>query len=838
MANVPQVAGPDSQGRIRLESWSWKGAFACVFLVMVFFWGLGVGIRKWQLAPEENSTLKMVSVISGVAAGIIFLLISWRRVMEFFLSIRVGIAILVFFTLGSIAAVLVHPREPEKYNHLPGDKQEVAHRDDFFWATGYFLYHCLHPYGFGMPDAQAPASARENLQRVALRFGERLAKQEESGMKTAMSGQLRAQEIKEFIARNRSLLNTLYDICRFTQLNGTATGKGAWSSDWFAALMGLLFLIVLTNTFRRGIARAIAQGSPGLGFLPVLPSALLWDLKTLVTLGRIGFFTTHLGVLTSLVGGFHSRLTERRGIVQLSIFPERENQPIESYRYMTYSGEPLFFGSPSDAFAVRLSNFRADYRDTLEVRFLQDPPPRTVPRFSHFELWKGRQFGLEYDERGKGDPKTIVRVLEHWPRATVDLDLAERTEGEAPTSLLESAGAALRVAFDYRGMQQSGFLVSGLEGLSIFDSTPGLRVRYEAAASEQEQIRKLEAPFEGDRYGTLQIITSDNTARAAATGEIARGSSFTFKTPEGDATVKILRALPDARLIPTPGGELQPAFADVPPEDRAPLYPGVELDIYNPKGERVLRRWYYENETHSIHNDNNIFDIGGTRAKFVIRWDHWRSPARERYRIVSAPGRPLMVTRVGESGAREVKLQEIVKLSNGLSFIVMRRAENPKLVPVIQQKPGAVDDEGYFFDNSPPAARIEVDGPEGKQQFLIAASDFADVATYAHRIQIRIFENDMEMPREWKSKLEFLKPDLAAKTWKVVDTQTIRVNDYAYFQGYRFFQTDANKQLPGYSGVGVVYDPGIETVITGLWAVVIGVAYVFFVKPWLVKKAA
>ena len=63
---------------------------------------------------------------------------------------------------------------------------------------------------------------------------------------------------------------------------------------------------------------------------------------------------------------------------------------------------------------------------------------------------------------------------------------------------------------------------------------------------------------------------------------------------------------------------------------------------------------------------------------------------------------------------------------------------------------------------------------------------------------------------------------------------TVRVNDYFTFEGYRFFQTNHNPEDPTYSGIGVVYDPGIPLVIWGLYVVMFAVAYVFLVRPLIV----
>src|SRR5262249_14315086 len=151
------------------------------------------------------------------------------RVLEFFLSVRVGVAILTFFLLGSIASVLVHPREPEKYLEQTLENRERSHRADAAWAHGFFVYNLLHPYGIGLPHYDAPGAAKPALERIAKRYGERVSKQEESGMRTALNGQVRGDEIRAFIARHAGALDRFYDVASFLQLNGTKTGKGAWS---------------------------------------------------------------------------------------------------------------------------------------------------------------------------------------------------------------------------------------------------------------------------------------------------------------------------------------------------------------------------------------------------------------------------------------------------------------------------------------------------------------------------------------------------------------------------------------------------------------------------------
>ena len=52
----------------------------------------------------------------------------------------------------------------------------------------------------------------------------------------------------------------------------------------------------------------------------------------------------------------------------------------------------------------------------------------------------------------------------------------------------------------------------------------------------------------------------------------------------------------------------------------------------------------------------------------------------------------------------------------------------------------------------------------------------------------------------------------------------------------RFFQSNARPNDPGYSGVGVVFDPGMPMVLSGLWMLMLGTFGVFILRPLLTRK--
>ncbi|HBF23734.1 MAG TPA: hypothetical protein DDW23_07965, partial [Planctomycetes bacterium] len=96
-------------------------------------------------------------------------------------------------------------------------------------------------------------------------------------------------------------------------------------------------------------------------------------------------------------------------------------------------------------------------------------------------------------------------------------------------------------------------------------------------------------------------------------------------------------------------------------------------------------------------------------------------------------------------------------------------------------------------------------------------------------------EDRDELPIEWRSQLSILRPTSEGEVERSSVGQ-IRVNDYMKWRGFRFFQSNARPNDATYSGIGVVYDPGIPMVLTGLWLVMLGTFGVFLVRPLLTRK--
>ena len=102
-------------------------------------------------------------------------------------------------------------------------------------------------------------------------------------------------------------------------------------------------------------------------------------------------------------------------------------------------------------------------------------------------------------------------------------------------------------------------------------------------------------------------------------------------------------------------------------------------------------------------------------------------------------------------------------------------------------------------------------------------------------LRFREDQDQGELPIEWRSRLRILHQGSGGKAEEGA-VGDIRVNDYFHYAGYRFFQTNHNPADPTYSGIGVVYDPGIGLVLYGLFSVMFGTIGVFLIKPLFTRR--
>jgi len=179
-----------------------------------------------------------------------------------------------------------------------------------------------------------------------------------------------------------------------------------------------------------------------------------------------------------------------------------------------------------------------------------------------------------------------------------------------------------------------------------------------------------------------------------------------------------------------------------------------------------------------------------------------------------------------------VDADPLVPLAEGMRMDIPSGAGSVSITEILTAAEArtelVLDTEG---DGGNTALRLHVHGPTGSEQrwLLSNTEDGAlmlrngDDATTGFALLLA--DNTDRPPRDWRSHLSFLDEG------QVTGDDVIEVNQPAIFQGYRFFQSDADPRRPDYSGLQVVYDRSWPLVQAGLWLLLLGISWCFYVQP-------
>lgn len=123
-----------------------------------------------------------------------------------------------------------------------------------------------------------------------------------------------------------------------------------------------------------------------------------------------------------------------------------------------------------------------------------------------------------------------------------------------------------------------------------------------------------------------------------------------------------------------------------------------------------------------------------------------------------------------------------------------------------------------------PAIQLEITDASGKRVEWHRAKEETPIAFGPDRILV--YREKPDGIRNYKSLLTILKDG------KVVQTRMVEVNDPLYVGDYGLFQSNFDPEDPSYSGIQVVYDPGLNLAIWGLWLLVAGVIHTLALRNW------
>lgn len=788
-----------------------------------------VGWVSWIGRYMEDPGLSLRDVLFGLflLSSLVYAFLSRRALGNFFRSMNVGVAVVALF-MGAVGLGVLVPQidgfedlkkrvdlereyedlvrfESNEWEKLPraledGHEQYSAFR----WAEGYFLYHVLHLYGIGMPSKEElPATVVESLDRFGDKYGKEERDNREKQMTTAFAAGDRTAEIAEFIARHERRLWRAFELSTWLHLNRT------YESDWFAALTFLMFLGVLVNAFK-------------------------YPLSRLLGIQKIGFFTVHVGMMILLIGGGVSKGCTDRGIIHL----DTRYAPTDIFYNFYDTNQPTKL-----PFHLRLDRFARQDWKTLEVHF---PDERFTSRVPSYTLWEGRTFDLDYveDDDGTERPRLRFEVLGLHESAAVGVPFVE----EAPAD--DASGTEPLFEYEFESQLRAdemvrGLMIPGFEQHELHHPDFRLAARH-GEWSGSGPIPADWFPAQEGRLGVLKTELASEGDATAVTVPLQIGARIEvaggFQVVVRDATSNFQLDLDSAQVLRDPR----------PLEEQPYVRTAVWVDVYPPEegGEVEPRRILLEDIDPVAHDRQSRF----LHDELVIRyeWNRWEAPGPPRHVVHwgGSDGGPVLVAETGE--IEPLRRGEALPLPGtdlevvALDFYERARVSHNDMIFAERE----IGDDGWdesFYSTDPKGLELAVTFDPGTPEERTETIELASVRDSAASLwfspddsfYVEFYENTAMMPFEWRSVLSVLKEDNAGELYEASlgseRQREIRVNDYLYFEGYRFFQTNAIPEIPTYSGVGVVYDPGIELVILGMYTIIAGTAIAFLVRP-LVKN--
>ena len=498
---------------------------------------------------------------------------------------------------------------------------------------------------------------------------------------------------------------------------------------------------------------------------------------------NLGFIAIHMGVVITLLGAFIGARTRRTGAVGLDLGgQDQANQFVDAD-----SGEAVPLG-----FAVKLEAFRTTYHQELLVAFTE-PGTDTVQCQRHFKIVPGREHTLDAG-------RVSFTVQEAMPEAILESEVVESPSGQPNP-------AARVVVFRAKDDMEGQWLFANSDHTFVHSSN-AVKIRYAGALAHPEAERiahEAAAPSLG------AITISNNTTGDSMQIDAQPGQTSTF----GDYQVHIRECYADFTKRQTLPLDLQ-----------YPNHPAVALVLT--RAGQTEERWVFERIDFDAMRPPKFGEI-----KLSLQLDLWRSPARSKFLLVG-PSQDLALYPIsnGKVGpAVPVNVGKPVRLPDTSHAILVSQALERALVrtEVVPYRPVSADP---FQNRSQPAIKLRVKTPSGEQVRWLLANAEQGVFRVPQGPTFLFADNTDKKPKSWHARLGFYEEG------KKLLTKVARVNYPARYRGFIFYQWDADHERPGYAGIRIVRDPGWPMVKTGMTLLIAGIVFMFYVQPFIRKRAA
>ena len=727
------------------QKWEgWRASFLVVAAGMVLaeFAGLSAFLDGRPMGAA--ATLRFLAVLGGTLA---FLWYSWPRIRPLFRSLKFGITVLIFLLFASIVGTLFAQRS---------DSSEGGFKSTFLQAEAEFVWNLTHPFfrfssppkerkaletwlrerGIARPEAvTAGLLLGPDLEAQARIFGKRSADETWKRERSRIVQAVQNAGTRRQLALHSSFYQGLFEIAEsleFTTL---------WKSDWFAALVILLFLSMGLNLFR--------------------PGRVTWR--------KLGFWGAHGGVLLAILGAAIGRRFEVRGSLPMRVGDVAD-------RFWSKRPDPDLPGRSRfrDGLALKLAAFRALPHYRLQVGVmpggsLESILPRGIDARGYMEsvkIHQGRVLGLLKDESGK--PRWKITLEEFLPRVRL-----RQVWGPAGRDENPGDGRKAMVRLSRRDPRTGRVLqevtLAAPPGRSVQRFLPGGKRLVLAGYSGKADLNAWKQGEGLGKYGKIRLRGKGGKWVEIPLEEGARAR---VKTPEGELEVLVWRVM-QAFDLETWGGrkgifgkslEKFPSKVNPAPDrDKnrllPPLNPAVALVAKGPKG--IGGFYVFSRGGH--REGLNVMPVPGkavySSLQAEVEYDEIRCPAMERLLFLLGPA--------GAFGARVVgeKVVEVKPLEAGMSLELGSREWKVDKFYLAARSRWVVDplpEKGRRFTDDPAALKVAVEGPSGRKTYTLVSTTASmeqkdtpsplEQVSYGKNLLLRLVEN-RDMPQEWWSRL-------------------------------------------------------------------------------------
>ena len=477
-------------------------------------------------------------------------------------------------------------------------------------------------------------------------------------------------------------------------------------------------------------------------------------------------------------------------------------EPSDQFRSGT-TGGPAPLG-----FAIRLDAFETLYHEDLVIS-TGDP----AAAGAHHGMM-GQTAGKEFSHTEKLEVGKVLELATEDGQGSFRVTMAEITAAAGLEQAMEATDDDAPPAALVRLDDGEPFWIGG-EDATYVDPSDGFKIRVSpptaAPASDGEGAGDAVCS-DPEALGTLVMWSGEEEilSMAAAKGR-------TLSTASIEAT--IMEVYPDFKV-----GGRPPKPTDFPGNPAARV-----LISYN--GEPPQPYLFFSSPELKSFTQ---LPWPGVQASFDF--DFWCGPAGARIGIeVSETGASAAIIGDGDlpDERRDLTAGTTIPIpgtDRTLTFESSLARAAEQIRPIFTDADAAAEDAGVT------ALRLSVDDGNAVNDHWLLSNTVAGSLTLpsasGQELTLRLHDNRGRPPRDWISTLS------ALEEGEVVASGAAQVNEPFCYGGYCFFQSDANPDRPTYSGLQVVRDPAWPLVATGLWLLLLGISWCFYIQPLFDRRRA